>query len=115
MLMEPVPAVPPGMESGPKGCWLSAQSFSRRMPRVWVVLRLDLSDKRVGDGGDLRAGIEVLGESGDAGVGVGRDRGIVLVEVLEAQRVLCRGVVIEVGHGRVAVNRPVPGMNALSI
>ena len=38
--MEPVPAEPPGIEPGPKGCSLSAQSFSRKMPSVCVVLRL---------------------------------------------------------------------------
>jgi len=49
-----------------------------------VVLRFDLTKKGVDDGGDLRAGVEVLGEAGDAGVCIGRKGGIVLVEVLEA-------------------------------
>ena len=50
---------------------------------------------------DLRAGVEVLGEAGDAGVGVGREGGIVLVEVLEAESVFLGGVVVEIGHGQV--------------
>ncbi len=43
----------------------------------------------------------MLGEAGDAGVGVGRDGRIVLVEVLQRERVFLRGVVVEVGHSHV--------------
>ena len=44
----------------------------------------------------------MLGESGHAGVGVGRERRIVLVEVLQAERVFLAGVVVEIGHGQVS-------------
>jgi hypothetical protein len=73
------------------------------MPRVWVVLRLDLTMIGVGDGCNLRARVEMLGEAGNAGIGVGRDGGIVLIEVLEREGVLLGGVVIEVGHGNIGV------------
>ena len=49
---------------------------------VCVVLRFDLSDQAVGDGKDLRAGVEVLCESGNAGIGIRRRGWIVLIEVL---------------------------------
>ena len=60
-----------------------------------------LDEVAVGDGGDLRAGVEVLGKSGDTRIRIGRKRRIVLVEVLEAERIfLCR-VVVDVGDGQV--------------
>ena len=43
----------------------------------------------------------MLGEAGDARVGVGREGGVVLVVVLERDRVLGGGVVVEVGNGNV--------------
>ena len=112
--MEPVPAVPPGMEPGPKACSLSPQFFSRMKPRVCVVLRFGLDDVGVGDGGDLRAGVEVLGETGNAGVGVRRECGIVLVVVLEREVSLRVGIPVKIGDCLSAVKRPVPGMKALS-
>ena len=90
------------MDVGPKACSLSAQIFSRRKPSVSVVLRFDFTNERVGDGADLRAGVEMLGEAGNAGVGVRRKGGIVLVEVLQRQRVFAGGVVVEVGDGQVS-------------
>ena len=45
MLIDAVPAEPPGIESGPNGCSLSPQIFSRMKPNVCVVLRFDLTMK----------------------------------------------------------------------
>ena len=44
-------------------------------------------DLGVGDGGDLAAGVEILGEAGRAGIGVGSDAGIVLIVILERDSV----------------------------
>src|SRR6202034_2509050 len=46
-------------------------------------------------------GVEVLREAGNAGVGVRRECGIVLVVVLQRDGVLASGVVIEVGYAHV--------------
>ena len=53
---------------------------------------------RVGDGDDLTARVEMLVETGDAGVSVGRDGRIVLVVILEGDDVFGRGVPVEIGN-----------------
>ena len=45
-------------------------------------------DLRVGDARDLASGIEMLRETGEAGVGVGSDAGIVLIVILQGDSVL---------------------------
>jgi len=62
---------------------------------------MDCEHKRVNDRSTCAPESRCFGKAGDAGVGVRRERGIVLIEILEAQRVLRRGVVIQVGHSRV--------------
>ena len=54
---------------------------------------------RVGDARDLAAGVEMLGEAGRAGVGVGSNAGIMLIVVLEGERVFGIDDPIEVGDG----------------
>ena len=68
------------------------------------LLRAEVGSDQIGvvDGEDLRAGVEVLGEAGNVGVGVRSDGGIVLIVVLERQGVFAGGVVVEVGDGLVA-------------
>jgi hypothetical protein len=51
----------------------------------------------VDDGEDLSAGIKVIGEAGDAGVGVGGEGWVVLVVVLEGEGVFRGDVVVDVG------------------
>ena len=68
-----------------------------------------LDDEGIGKGSDLCAGVEVLGEAGYARVRVRRDGGIVLVKVLEAERVLLGGVVVEVGHSQIGGKARHPG------
>src|SRR5260370_31969834 len=53
---------------------------------------------RVGDGDDLTARVEMLVETGDAGVSVGRDGRIGLVVILEGDDVFGRGVPVEIGN-----------------
>ena len=84
MLIEPVPAAPPGIEPGPKGCSLSPQIFSRMTPKVSVVLRFGLMIQVLMMDTTCAPESRCSVESRNAGVGVGRQRGIVLVEVLEA-------------------------------
>ena len=72
-----------------------------------------LDEVGVDDGEDLRAGVEMLGESGNAGVGVGSEGRIVLVEVLQRDGVFRGGVVVEIGDAMSALKRPVPGRKAL--
>jgi len=55
----------------------------------------------VDDRKDLRAGIEMFREPRDARVGVRREGGIVLIEVLESDRIFAADVVVEVGDGYV--------------
>jgi len=54
-------------------------------------------DLGVGDGSDLAAGVQILGEAGRAGKGVGSDAGIVLIVVLKRDGVGWSGNPIEVG------------------
>ena len=56
------------------------------------------NDLCVGDGSHLAAGIEVLSKAGHAGISVGRDAGIVLVIILQSQRVLGVDDPVEVTH-----------------
>ena len=110
MLIDPVPAAPPGNGIWDRNaCSLSAQFFSRMNPKRLGGAEVRLYQVAVGDGGDLRAGVEVLGKSGNTGVGVRRNGRIVLVEVLQAERVFFGGVVVDVGHGQVGFKPRRPG------
>ena len=53
----------------------------------------------VGDGCDLAAGIQMLGETFHGGVAEGRERGIVLVVVLQRQSIFRGWLVIKIGDG----------------
>ena len=52
---------------------------------------------------DLAAGVQMLREAGDAGVGVGSDAGIVLIVVLEGDGVFGGGDPVEIGDGLIGL------------
>ena len=54
---------------------------------------------RIGERSDLAAGIEMLRETGDVGIRVGSDAGVVLVVVFRRDGVLGALVPIEIGDG----------------
>ncbi len=54
---------------------------------------------RVGNGGDLAACIQMLGETFNRGISERRERGIVLVVVLQRQSVFRGWLVVEIGDG----------------
>ena len=64
---------------------------------------IGLKQVRVDDGEHLRTRVEMLGKSRNTGVGVRRQRWIMLVEVLQRKCVLRCNVVVEIGHRHVSL------------
>ena len=83
--------------SGAEGLFVVGVVLFAQEPEGLLSAEVGLHEVGVDDGEDLSAGVEMFGEAGDTGVGVGRERGIVLVVVLERDGVLGGGVVVEVG------------------
>ena len=90
-----------GNGAGPEGLFIVAPVLFADEAERLSGAEVRPEHKGIGDGGDLRAGVEMLGETGDVGVSVGGEGRIVLVKVLQAERVFFGGVVVNVGHGQV--------------
>ena len=93
---------------GPEGLLVGAVKFFPQETQGLLRAQVGPDQIRIVDGEDLRTGVEMLGEAGNVGEGVRSNRGIVLIVVLQGQRVLAGGVVVEIGYGLVGdkVGRP---------
>ena len=90
-----------GNRVGPEGLLIVAPVLLAQHAQRLGGAEVRLDDQGVAERQDLRAGVQVLAEAGNARIRVGRDGRIVLVEVLRAQSVLGGGVVVEIGHGQI--------------